>query len=1198
MTMMTTADFGSALDSAIQNGYLGQLQGGTYAVSSPIVIHVTRTTQGALGIDGGGATLVSQVTNGQPLIQIVVDPGVDLRYLTLSNFKIEGNGHEGDGIQIVANGNDRWVYNWNISNVTVEHVGGYGLDMQGSIFEGLLSDSWMNGNGQGGARFAHNPGGGQVSALRWFGGGADNNGGAGITLDNGARDLSVDGATFANNGGVGISAGSGITSVSRSQFIDNQGMGVWFQNYGNFNDNVFSTAGVQATGISGYLAGNATIIGSTSTYTGSGTDTTMLANLQGNGGAFLTGDVGNIVAGSGVAASGVGDGDLADVSVSTQGVALPTLSPITAATTAATASSSTGTLGKTLKAALSGGYVAHLTGASAYTVTSPIVINVTSSMQGGIDLGGAKICSQITNGSPVIRINVASGVDISRLTLSNFSILGNGAEGDGIKIVANGINRSITLDISNVNVEHVGGIGLDVIGNITGGVFDSWMHGNAQGGARFANSAGGGLASGLAWTGGGFRKNAVAGLILDNGAHDMTVKGAYFVDNSGPGLAATSGITLVEESGFENNQGIGALVQGNATFIDDTFSTWGTQQAGVGGYLPGGQIVMTGNGSEYYGGGSDTTVLANVQGTGTLAIAGGGDVVAGPNVTVSGGIAGLPTVTSIWASGAAINLGTGDLRANRIVTLTVAFSEAVTVAGGTPTLLLNDGGIATHSSGSGSSSLTFSYTVRAGQNVADLAVSSLSLNGATIKDAAGNAANLAGATNYNPFGTLQVDTIAPTISSIVASGSGLSAGGGTVGVGSVVIFTVDMSEMVKVKGTPSLSLSDGGIATYTGGSGTSSLVFSYVVAPGESTPDLTITGLNLNGGSIVDGAGNAANLTAAAGYNPVGTLIVDGMPIVTAQLESDTGVSSTDGITASAALIGTADPNAVVHFAVDGTAIAAAATADAGGIWSFTPTGLADGSHTIVVSETASGLTGTQSLVFMLDTQAPVPTFTGAVQSSGYVTLSGTAGEAAATISIYDGSSLLGSTTTATDGSFRFTAAAATNVAHRYSTNATDLPGNESSGRNNLILGSSGANTLVGLGVDDVIVGAGGADTLTGGAGAVTFAYQGAAQSSPTRPDTITDFQHAADTIDFARIGGIAASGGVPRVQGNITGNGDLTLNPHSVAYLEAGGNTHVLVNTTAYAEVLTTTNTQAANMEIVLVGTGLGLTASDFHHT
>ena len=50
---------------------------------------------------------------------------------------------------------------------------------------------------------------------------------------------------------------------------------------------------------------------------------------------------------------------------------------------------------------------------------------------------------------------------------------------------------------------------------------------------------------------------------------------------------------------------------------------------------------------------------------------------------------------------------------------TLKFSEAVTVAGGTPTLTLNDGGTATYTGGSGTNALTFSYTVAAGQNTVD-----------------------------------------------------------------------------------------------------------------------------------------------------------------------------------------------------------------------------------------------------------------------------------------------------------------------------------------------------------------------------------------------------------------------------------------------------------------------------------------------
>ena len=70
----------------------------------------------------------------------------------------------------------------------------------------------------------------------------------------------------------------------------------------------------------------------------------------------------------------------------------------------------------------------------------------------------------------------------------------------------------------------------------------------------------------------------------------------------------------------------------------------------------------------------------------------------------------------------------GDLDAGKTVTLTLDMSEAVTVTG-TPTLTLNDGGTATYVSGSGTSALTFSYTVAAGQNTAALAVTAVNLNG-------------------------------------------------------------------------------------------------------------------------------------------------------------------------------------------------------------------------------------------------------------------------------------------------------------------------------------------------------------------------------------------------------------------------------------------------------------------------------------
>src|SRR5262249_47723889 len=138
----------------------------------------------------------------------------------------------------------------------------------------------------------------------------------------------------------------------------------------------------------------------------------------------------------------------------------------------------------------------------------------------------------------------------------------------------------------------------------------------------------------------------------------------------------------------------------------------------------------------------------------------------------------------------------------------------------------------------------------------------LALNGATIRDGAGNNAVLSGAAT-NPSGILQIDTIAPTISSVAANPATAN-----LDAGHSVTLSVRFSEVVTVAGvtsatTPFLTLNDLGTATYTGGAGTNTLTFVYAVAAGQNTPDLTATGLNLNGATIQDGAGNNAVLSGA-----------------------------------------------------------------------------------------------------------------------------------------------------------------------------------------------------------------------------------------------------------------------------------------------------------------------------------------------
>jgi large repetitive protein len=235
-----------------------------------------------------------------------------------------------------------------------------------------------------------------------------------------------------------------------------------------------------------------------------------------------------------------------------------------------------------------------------------------------------------------------------------------------------------------------------------------------------------------------------------------------------------------------------------------------------------------------------------------------------------------PTITGISESPAK-----GDLNAGKTGALTLTFSEAVTVAGGKPTLTLNDGGTATYASGSGGKTLTFTYTVAAGQNVASLTATAINLaSGVSIQDSASNTANLslAGLTQSGP----QIDTTTPTITGISESPATAD-----LGLYEAVAFTLAFSEPVTVAGgRPTLTLNDGGTAYYQVGSSTNTLTFYYHVAPGENIASLAATTVNLpSGATINDRAGNAAKLSLTS-FSQSGPQIDTTKPTVTSVIAS------------------------------------------------------------------------------------------------------------------------------------------------------------------------------------------------------------------------------------------------------------------------------------------------------------------------
>lgn len=222
-----------------------------------------------------------------------------------------------------------------------------------------------------------------------------------------------------------------------------------------------------------------------------------------------------------------------------------------------------------------------------------------------------------------------------------------------------------------------------------------------------------------------------------------------------------------------------------------------------------------------------------------------------------------PTVSSVNASTADGTYKLGD-----IISIQVNFSEVVSVTG-TPQLTLDTGTTdrtIDYASGSGSSALTFNYTIQSGDTSSDLdyaATNSLALNSGTIRDAATNNATLTlaspGAANSLGNNTaLVVDGVVPSVTSTVPSG-------GAVSTDTSVDFTVNFSESVSNISTDDFALGTTGGATATIVSVSASSGSSVNVTVSGITGNGTIK-LNLNASTnISDAAGNAGPAAYTSG---------------------------------------------------------------------------------------------------------------------------------------------------------------------------------------------------------------------------------------------------------------------------------------------------------------------------------------------
>ncbi len=206
-----------------------------------------------------------------------------------------------------------------------------------------------------------------------------------------------------------------------------------------------------------------------------------------------------------------------------------------------------------------------------------------------------------------------------------------------------------------------------------------------------------------------------------------------------------------------------------------------------------------------------------------------------------------PTVTTVTS-----NLPDGSYTTGQVVPVQVVFSDVVIVTG-TPQLTLATGSpsktAVNYSSGSGSTTLTFNYTVAAGNTSTDLDYvngNPLVLNGGTITDSAANDANLKLPNSGSPGSlgankNIIIDTTPPsvTINQAVGQLDPTST--------SPINFTVVFSEVVTDFISSDVTLSG------TAGATTAS------VTGGPITYNVAVTGMSTSGMVIASIAASAAH---------------------------------------------------------------------------------------------------------------------------------------------------------------------------------------------------------------------------------------------------------------------------------------------------------------------------------------------------
>jgi Subtilase family len=253
-----------------------------------------------------------------------------------------------------------------------------------------------------------------------------------------------------------------------------------------------------------------------------------------------------------------------------------------------------------------------------------------------------------------------------------------------------------------------------------------------------------------------------------------------------------------------------------------------------------------------------------------------------PFYSSQGGQTGLTVASAAVTQANAVSAGA-------TVRIVLRMNEAVQAVSGVPTLTLNDGGTATYDaqlSNLSAGQLVFDYRVGS-ESTPNLKITKVNLPSGAPYDINGNDADFSG--------VLNVPTNLSINSPLTAAVS--TPQSGEANVGQTVYLTLTTNEAVVVNtsgGAPTLTLNDGGTATYEAGlsnPAAGKLVFDYTIGTNDNAQNLAVAQVNLlPGTTIQDANGNNADFSAAL---DVGTALqigpVSAEFIAASQNEANTG---------------------------------------------------------------------------------------------------------------------------------------------------------------------------------------------------------------------------------------------------------------------------------------------------------------------